>query len=159
MMDKIAMLETAVLAMNRKIEHLQADRKTEDHEIELLQLKLNEVERHSSVEMIDEEYEDNDVMDLQLDAEMTHLRSSIDRLSRAPVVHQSMKDEALNNLAQVSTKIAAHKKTLTGNQQDDENVELDSSNFAIMDVNQDDEAEELPCDGEEDSKKAEEKAA
>ena len=53
MMDKIAMLESAVLAMNRKIERLQVDRKTEDHELELLQLKLNEVERHSSVDYIE----------------------------------------------------------------------------------------------------------
>lgn len=113
MMDKIAMLETAVLAMNRKIERMQVDKKTEDHEIELLQMKLNEVQRHSSVEMISED-EDNDQMNLQLDSEMAHLKSSIDRLSHAPVVHQSIKDEALTNLAQIKSKIRSHKQKIYG---------------------------------------------
>lgn len=81
MMDKIAMLESAVLAMNRKIERLQVAKKTEDHELELLQLKLNEVQRHSSVEMIEEDEYENDQMNLQLDSEMSHLAKSINRLS------------------------------------------------------------------------------
>jgi hypothetical protein len=156
MMDKIAMLETAVLAMNRKIEHLQAERKTEDHEIELLQLKLNEVQRHNSVELIEAEDVDmDDDMNLQLDAEMAHLASSIDRLSSEPVLHQSTKDEALTSLAALKTKLAARKQAIGS---DDTDVELESSNFSIMDEKPADEGSELPCDGEEAAKKAEDKA-
>ena len=145
-MDKVAMLETAVLAMNRKIERLRADRRTEDHEIELLQLKLGEVERHGSVGAIAGDSVDGafaDEMNVQLDAEMARLSHSIDRLAAAPVVLQTTKDDALKSLAQIDE----HKAALAGAEEgdDDENVELgvSSSNFSIMPT---DEADDVPCD-------------
>ena len=151
-MDKVAMLETAVLAMNRKIERLRADRRTEDHEIELLQLKLGEVERHGSVGAIAGDSVDGafaDEMNVQLDAEMARLSHSIDRLAAAPVVLQTTKDDAPKSLAQIQGKIDEQKAALAGavaeEGDDDENVELgvSSSNFSIMPT---DEADDVPCD-------------
>ena len=151
-MDKIAMLETAVLAMNRKIERLRADRKTEDHEIELLQLKLGEVERHGSVDAIAGDSVGGgfaDEMNVQLDAEMARLSHSIDRLAAEPVVRQATEDDALKSLAQIQGKIDEHKAAVAGDNaeegDDDENVELGvaSSNFSIMPT---DEADDVPCD-------------
>lgn len=47
MMDKIAMMETALLSMSKKIDKLETEKKTEEDQIQLLELKLNEVEQHS----------------------------------------------------------------------------------------------------------------
>ena len=147
-MDKVAMLETAVLAMNRKIERLRADRRTEDHEIELLQLKLGEVARHGSVGAIAGDSVDGafaDEMNVQLDAEMARLSHSIDRLAAAPVVLQTTKDDALKSLAQIDEQKAALAGAGAEEGDDDENVELgvSSSNFSIMPT---DEADDVPCD-------------
>jgi len=114
MMDKIAMMETALLAMNRKIEKLETEKKTEEDQIQLLELKLNEVEQHSHGVAGKEGAEDH--MNLQLDAKISNLKSSISNMfvrnQDLVQVDSSMRAKALSEISELSTTLKKAKKTV-----------------------------------------------
>lgn len=75
-MDKIAIMETALLSMSKKINKLETEKMAEEDQIQLLELKLNEVEQHSH--SVPQHAEDH--MNLQLDDKIGNLKSSISNM-------------------------------------------------------------------------------
>ena len=92
-------------------------------------------------------------MNLQLDSQMAHLRSSIERLASHPVLTQPAKDQALTSLAVLKAKLAAHKQAVEAARlHDSMDVELTEKQEPGMKVEKQDEADEVPCDTEEKAK-------
>ena len=70
-MDKIALMESALLAMSKKINKLETEKKTEEDQIQLLEVKLDHVEHQQKVpDVLEVQVDDNDddQMNLQIGA-------------------------------------------------------------------------------------------
>ena len=156
MMDKIAMMETALLAMNRKIEKLQTEKKTEEDQIQLLEMKLNEVEQHSHAMPGKEGAEDH--MNLQLDAKISNLKSSISNMfvrnqDDLVQVDSSMRAKALSEISELSTTLKKAKQTVKDTDASDDDDAEPKDQKPVKG-----EAQEVPCDQAAAAKAAEEAA-
>lgn len=156
MMDKIASMETALVAMSRKIDQLEAEKNTEESQIQLLQVKLNEFEHHKAG------FEPSDQMNIQLDSKLANLKDSISSLMTKPregeltQISSLHKNKALESIAQLKNILKKHHLKPKKNEGEEEGEEADDSHHKeaeksqkkIDDEDKDDEEDEENGDPE-----------